>query len=613
MHLSTRYRGLTEVLIIGWLAAMAIVAHTHVDGLRQANAEEPTEWIAKRIAELKRDVLFANHTFHIVPHSKLSTSLSRLYALHQTQTVSANQGQLDGLFVEEGRVQVVIELDPNAADTAVFRKDAFRSQIEQCALSVIALGGNVDTYYAHLLQAWLPIEALEQIAALSFVHRIRLPLRPVPSSVASTCEQIDMMTPGVQLIDAADWHQAGILGCRGDCQANVEPIQIRVIDVSEEHACLVTEIVERMAPEAEVQFSLIETDVELNDVVDALIAEGIDIIVMSLVFGYRSGPLDGQTGPVHAAVQQAMDHGITWVNSAGNHAESHWFGAYRESGYGIHEFPNSRISWRLGENQVIESHLFKPINFRNDPFIGCSEGEQCTVEMLWDDLWDTRQNDYALCVIRGTVLADMSIELDFRLSSDGTSLCSQREDDHPVITHHFHREPESIYVLMVMRQSGDGGNIFHLMALNADRLDQATPEMSILIPADNPRIIAVGASPLDHYGMVEPFSSRGPNARYERRPDLIAPNRVPMGDGTAFVGTSAAAPYVAGATALVLQVMHQENLDITPATIKTFLQDRAADVGELGPDHTSGYGRLQLGAPESAAMDLNVLAMSSRP
>ena len=60
------------------------------------------------------------------------------------------------------------------------------------------------------------------------------------------------------------------------------------------------------------------------------------------------------------------------------------------------------------------------------------------------------------------------------------------------------------------------------------------------------------------------------------------------------VGTSASAPHVAGAAALLIQKARLAGLPSDPATITQELESMALDVGPLGPDDLTGYGKLRL-------------------
>jgi hypothetical protein len=117
---------------------------------------------------------------------------------------------------------------------------------------------------------------------------------------------------------------------------------------------------------------------------------------------------------------------------------------------------------------------------------------------------------------------------------------------------------------------------------------------SLLIPADNPDAITVGAVPWSSPDTIEPFSSQGPTDDGRTKPDLVGPDRVsgatygPSG----FAGTSAASPHVAGAATLVKYAFPAD----TPAQVKGFLEGRAVPLGAPGKDNIYGSGRLSLGS-----------------
>lgn len=101
---------------------------------------------------------------------------------------------------------------------------------------------------------------------------------------------------------------------------------------------------------------------------------------------------------------------------------------------------------------------------------------------------------------------------------------------------------------------------------------------------------------------IEAFSSRGPTLRGLIKPDMVAPNRVTtsLTAGSTggpenvvlnpFTGTSAAAPHVAGAAALLLS----EESSRTARVLAETLAQLAIDLGPVGKDNTFGHGRLRL-------------------
>lgn len=112
-----------------------------------------------------------------------------------------------------------------------------------------------------------------------------------------------------------------------------------------------------------------------------------------------------------------------------------------------------------------------------------------------------------------------------------------------------------------------------------------------------------GVMPLADNGFyIAPFSSRGPTADNRLKPDIIAPGvaitaakAIYPNAGTyhggyvVYSGTSMAAPFTAGAIALMLDV----NSSLTPTQIKDIIRNTAEDYGVSGCDIDYGCGRIR--------------------
>ena len=97
-------------------------------------------------------------------------------------------------------------------------------------------------------------------------------------------------------------------------------------------------------------------------------------------------------------------------------------------------------------------------------------------------------------------------------------------------------------------------------------------------------VLTVGMA--DSFGLVAPFSSRGPAYDGRIKPDLAA-------FGTS--GTSESAALASGAAALVQQALaEQTGVFPTAATVRAVLLNSADDVPPAGPDYRSGFGSMNL-------------------
>ncbi|KPK83380.1 MAG: hypothetical protein AMS27_13090, partial [Bacteroides sp. SM23_62_1] len=103
-------------------------------------------------------------------------------------------------------------------------------------------------------------------------------------------------------------------------------------------------------------------------------------------------------------------------------------------------------------------------------------------------------------------------------------------------------------------------------------------------------------------GPQEDFSSQGPTNAWAGssariKPDICGPDGVsgyaygssPMYGP--FYGTSAAAPHVAGAAALILSL----NPGLSPDQLQSLIESNAIDMGDTGKDNIYGWGKIDLG------------------
>lgn len=435
------------------------------------------------------------------------------------------------------------------------------------------------------LQAEEPELIVERISNLEHVIRLELPQK-------ATTKQEAILGQGVNVTAARDWQARGItgqgvkvgvldLGFAGyqDLLGSELPEQVTVqvfgdeaaFDV-EPHGTACAEIIHEMAPDAELYLAYYDgSDVAFGSAIEWLINQEVDIISNSTGSNGLS-PLDG-TGFDAQLVDWAHDEGIFWVNAAGNEADVHYRGRFNDSnGDTIHEyFPDTDVL----------------------PFIPFGPGFETRIVLSWDD-WDNPTQDYDLLL----------------LDRNGNLLAKSEEPQNgqpgqfPIELLLYEFEDNEIYLLAIQNFEGRArGEATFDIFIEGGLMhpDYIVAERSLSSPSDARGAFAVGAVNWAN-DALEPYSSNGPTADGRIKPDLSAPSVVDSASYApeAFDGTSAAAPHVSGAAALVWQAFPEFSAD----EVGAFLQERSLDLGPAGPDNAFGVGRLNLGPPPDIPAEL---------
>jgi len=517
---------------------------------------------------------------------KLESSLNQLLEEHRREGLAKAQdfATTHMMVLDDDRVQVVI----------ITTQDAISDLKE----AVEALGGEYQSHYEALLQALVPIDALELLAERADVRVVREPRRPIllaPMQVGSKT------TEGVAASNASAWHTAGYDGT-GVRVAVIDggftgysgllgtdlPASVTTYDwtgtgmAGSPHGTACAEIVYDMAPGATMYLHKVSTDIELGNAVNQAIADDVDIISMSLNWAL-DGPGDG-TGSIANIVKNARSSGIFYTAAAGNDAEVSWSGFYVDSPSvpGSHQWPN-----------FSNLNCFGP----GTPDFACyyvPAGYPINVGLHWDD-WTVVNQDYDMVLYRWT-----GSTWSFVAGSYNRQAASYPTPEEFIGVDAPYR---ALYGVVILKYSTTRNACLSLDAPKMTHLDEWVAQRSLGHPADSADAITVGAVDVDSY-ILESYSSQGPTfgsggtcSGGFTKPDVAAyanVSTVSYGDG-GFNGTSAATPHVAGAAALVKDAYP----GYTVTQLQSFLEGRAIDLGAAGKDNLYGSGRLSLGTTSS--------------
>jgi hypothetical protein len=465
-------------------------------------------------------------------------------------------------------------------------RDAIRVVLEPAAgtagavAAAHAVGATVEASAAGLIQALVRPSQLRALGADSRVHLVRPPARMLPSSVGGE----GVAAAGADLVHAAGASGSGVKvavidgGFAGYQQRQAEgdlPASLTTKDfcggdfaTTDDHGTAVAEIVHEVAPGAQLYLICIDSEVTLAQAEQYAEAEGIRIVNHSIGwFGPFRGDGTGDASTPAGIVARAARAGILWVNSAGNTGRSHVHANYSDTDL------DGLSSWTGFPDDEFTEFTVEP-------------GETVCGLLRWEG-WPQTSEDIDLALVD---MATMEL-----LAASAEDQMSTPSEPYEEACWTNPAGSQAWVGAVAVGFSTAGAPRLDLTVLGGSDLTIRTDE-SVTDPASSPYAIAVGAACWMSGSGVDSYSSRGATIDGRPKPDLVGYDAVSSGTygpfsscgASGFTGTSAAAPHVAGALALLAQQYPLAGRE----TLQAKLEADATDMGVAGRDVTFGAGRV---------------------
>lgn len=322
------------------------------------------------------------------------------------------------------------------------------------------------------------------------------------------------------------------------------------------------------------QFYLLNTNglTNLRRATAFAIEHKVDIILYSQNWEY-GGNFDGH-GFINEIVNEATSHGIIWVNAAGN--------------YGSRVF-NGLVARLSDENNCLK-------------FVNKYDRNQISLTLAWNDFQESedyqtnKDLDLLLVDSRETIIARGDrAQVRLPATVDDRSLPTRRPSAHARerINAVLDRGQYCIRIKNVSKNFAATDTV-RVSVMSDNKPEDAlefvdhSPGHEIMIPADNPNVIAVGN--------LSPQSSRGPTADGRSKPDIVLDlSEARFTDGFISSGTSNSAAYFAGIVAALKS--HNTSLsrnDLLELAKKNTHQIRRSGLGLPGTSGTPIIDKLLL-------------------
>jgi subtilisin family serine protease len=444
-----------------------------------------------------------------------------------------------------------------------------------------AAGARVEGRAGALVQATVPMGALRRVTGLRGIRFVRLPSYQEPDAIPG--EEINATNASsshakgwtgknvrVAIIDSGFGGYV-VRGLEGELPSNVVTADFcdRRFETNTNHGTAVAEIVHEMAPNAQLFLICFDTDVGFAQAEAYAKSNRVHIITHS-GSTFNNGRGDGAAlpGSEGAIVSDARKAGILWINSAGNSAQRHWSGTFTDA-------------------DADGNHDFVPGSEGNG--FTLTRNEDVCVFLKWDE-WPVGASDFDLYLLNGSGIP-VAV-------SQTRQTGSQPPTEQVCYTNTGATAP---FFAAIGAISAVGAPRFDIFVRNIDPpLQFLSPDSSVGDPGASAFAFTAGAI-CWQTNELEPYSGRGPTIDGRIKPDVAGQDSnsgATYGEFTAcgqsgFTGTSASAPAVAGAAALV----KEQNPKFTADQLQAFLETNAQDLGDPGKDNLFGAGKLFLPTP----------------
>ena len=500
----------------------------------------------------------------------------RLLALTEQRTKSIgeliSQAKSLGIRYDDGLASVRL--------TANSERDATR-----LASEVRTRGGEVVATFENMVFARVPLNEIEPLGASDALYFVDAEAAYHPLSAGFGRS----VSEGVAMVGADRLQQAGVTGRGvkvGILDFGFEKYQSLVdagevppakasrafnragrLEANTVHGTGCAEIIADMAPEAALYLAAVDgAEGQIVAAGQWLASQGVDIINFS--GGGHFGPHDGTAVLDRFVDYMVREHGVLWVNAAGNEGASHWTGITRDR----------------NRNGFVDS-----VDQRYPDLIALSGDGQMAITVVWHDWGDDPQRPSSTQDIDAYLLAEGPRGL--------TPVASSRQV----------QSGRGVPVEMIQIQGIPKGQVLYL-ALHMKRVTRQVrthvfvrgaglmpmiDSHSVGIPATARHALAVAAIDVRN-GRLEPYSSRGPTDDNRNKPDVSAPDNTDSvaytrdGRRGRFTGTSAAAPHVAGFAALLKQL----DGDLSAAGLRRAVESQVTSMGGSRPNARYGHGRI---------------------